>query len=116
MRFRPNPEVGDLKFWKNTDWTAVIVCNQDMTGDGHGLSALEMHTRSHSEDGRAWTLTNRKGFHIDKIEKGWGRQIIRFEFKFDQQLDFVIQVESTSFAGIILSCFAKFVLKPKYHR
>ena len=90
-RFKPDPAEKDQKFWKTADWTAVVVCNQDLRkedgkGDGaDGVVALEMYTRSHSEDGRAWTMVNRPGFHITKREKAelkiifWPKIEILFE-------------------------------------
>jgi len=72
-RFKPDPEFETQKFWKTADWTAVVVCNQDLRkadGSADGVMALEMYPRSHSADGRAWTLVNRPGFHITKREKG----------------------------------------------
>jgi len=71
-RFKPDPNKGDTKFWKTADWTAVVVCNQDMrkANGADGVVALEMYPRSHSQDGRAWTLVNRPRFHITKRDKG----------------------------------------------
>ena len=71
-RFKPDPNFGDMKFWKTSDWTSVVVCNQDLrkTDGADGIVALEMYTRSHSDDGRAWTMINRPGFHFTKREKG----------------------------------------------
>lgn len=71
-RFKPDPKFGDMKFWKTSDWTSVVVCDKDLRKEdgSDGIVSLEMYTRSHSSDGRAWTMINRPGFYFTKREKG----------------------------------------------
>ena len=77
-RFKPDPNFGDMKFWKTSNWTSVVVCNQDlrMTDGSDGIVALEIYTRSNSDDDEACTMIKRPEFHFTKREKGSNYQIM----------------------------------------